>query len=150
MEDKGKKKYRLPRALIVLRGLVLREGKVLLVRRSPTDVWRPGKWEFPGGKLDRGERLVLSLKREIHEEAGITVKVIEPLYFGDEYPRGPKGIQLINLILTCRYAGGDVKLSYEHDGFVWATPVDIRKYPLTEITEEALRRFERRAGTRHA
>lgn len=127
-----------------MRGLVIRDGKVLLVRRSPTDQWRPGRWEFPGGKLDRGERLVPSLKREVHEETGITVKVIEPLYFGDEYPKGPKGIQLINLILTCRYTGGDVKLSFEHDGFVWATPADIRKYPLTEITEEALRRFERR------
>lgn len=127
-----------------MRGLVIRDGKVLLVRRSPTDQWRPGRWEFPGGKLDRGERLVPSLKREVHEETGITVKVIEPLYFGDEYPKGPKGIQLINLILTCRYTDGDVKLSFEHDGFVWATPEDIRKYPLTEITEEALRRYERR------
>jgi 8-oxo-dGTP diphosphatase len=142
--EKAKKRFNLPRALIVLRGLVLREGKVLLVRRSPDDTWRAGKWEFPGGKLDRGERLVASLKREVHEETGITVKVLEPLYFGDEYPKGPKGIQLINLILTCRYTGGDVKLSFEHDGFVWATPSDIRRYPLTEITEEALRRFERK------
>ncbi len=146
MEPRSKKVYRLPRALIVMRGLVVRDGKVLLVRRSPSDVWRPGKWEFPGGKLDRGERLVQSLKREVHEETGVTVKVVEPLYFGDEYPKGPKGIQLINLILTCRYTGGDVTLSFEHDGFVWATPADIRKYPLTEITEEALRRYERRTS----
>ncbi len=53
------------------------EGRILLARQSD------GRWDLLGGGLDHGEEPHNGLKREIHEETGLTVTSIEdrPLYF---------------------------------------------------------------------
>jgi 8-oxo-dGTP pyrophosphatase MutT (NUDIX family) len=49
--------------------------EILMIRRSPDDVW-PNVWEFPRGKCNAKEKMVDCLKREVREEAGLTFKVI--------------------------------------------------------------------------
>jgi len=48
------------------------DGRVLLAQRPPGKVYA-GYWEFPGGKVERGESLEAALTRELHEELGIVV-----------------------------------------------------------------------------
>lgn len=60
--------------LIVTAGLILRDGKILVTQR------REGSshgllWEFPGGKMEKGEEPRQALRRELKEELGIEVKV---------------------------------------------------------------------------
>jgi 8-oxo-dGTP diphosphatase len=57
--------------------LIDRDGRFLLTSRPPGKVYA-GWWEFPGGKLESGETVVVALARELHEELGITVLVAEP------------------------------------------------------------------------
>lgn len=52
-------------------------GRFLLTSRPPGKVYA-GWWEFPGGKLESGETVVIALARELHEELGITVLEAEP------------------------------------------------------------------------
>jgi 8-oxo-dGTP diphosphatase len=52
--------------------LLRRDGRVLLAQRLPGTPF-PGYWEFPGGKLERGESARGALARELHEELGIEV-----------------------------------------------------------------------------
>jgi len=47
-------------------------GRFLLTSRPPGKVYA-GWWEFPGGKLERGESVVAALARELHEELGIDI-----------------------------------------------------------------------------
>lgn len=47
--------------------------EVLMLRRGPTDPWKPGHWNFPGGKVDPGENPMQAAVRELSEEAGIRV-----------------------------------------------------------------------------
>ena len=54
----------------VARALIESEGRVLLVRRARWDTL-PGRWELPGGKVDRGEPLLEALAREVEEETGL-------------------------------------------------------------------------------
>ena len=54
------------------------QGRVLISQR-PAHVHQGGLWEFPGGKLEPGETVVNALRREIHEELGITVQAARPL-----------------------------------------------------------------------
>ena len=48
------------------------DGSVLLGQRAP-DTFYPGYWEFPGGKIEAGETVEQALRRELHEELGVTI-----------------------------------------------------------------------------
>ncbi|MGH7804811.1 MAG: (deoxy)nucleoside triphosphate pyrophosphohydrolase [Candidatus Binatia bacterium] len=58
----------------VAAGLVRRDGRILACRRS-AEMRHPGKWEFPGGKVEPGESLEECLRRELDEELGIAADV---------------------------------------------------------------------------
>jgi len=53
--------------LQVVAGIIEREGRILICRRKAGQS-HPLKWEFPGGKVERGETLPQALERELHEE----------------------------------------------------------------------------------
>jgi 8-oxo-dGTP diphosphatase len=61
-------------AVQVAAGLLVRGDTVLACQR-PSDQAHPGKWEFPGGKLEPGETLADCLRRELHEELGIDAEI---------------------------------------------------------------------------
>jgi len=57
--------------------LIDAEGRFLLTSRPEGKVYA-GYWEFPGGKLEAGESVEAALRRELHEELGITIATAEP------------------------------------------------------------------------
>src|SRR6201999_3788569 len=71
-----------PLILVVAVALIDPDGRVLLAQR-PAGKSMAGLWEFPGGKLDAGERPEEALIRELREELGIAVKAacLAPLTF---------------------------------------------------------------------
>lgn len=54
---------------VSVKGVLLRDGHVVLVRNSR------GEWELPGGKLEPGESLQACVEREVREELGVAVTV---------------------------------------------------------------------------
>ena len=98
--------------------LLIHRGRVLATRRS-SSMPHPGKWEFPGGKLQEGESAEESIVREIREELGIILiqlGVLEPVVF--HYPE--RSIKLIPV--RCDFENGDVPEIFlaEHDRYIWA------------------------------
>lgn len=57
--------------------LIDAEGRFLLTTRPPGKVYA-GHWEFPGGKVEPGESIEQALRRELHEELGITIGPARP------------------------------------------------------------------------
>ena len=57
--------------------LIDAHGRFLLTSRPEGKVYA-GYWEFPGGKLEAGESVEQALRRELHEELGITVGAVRP------------------------------------------------------------------------
>jgi 8-oxo-dGTP diphosphatase len=70
----SKREYpELPR--IGVGGVVIRDGRALLIRRGTEPL--KGEWSIPGGMLDIGETLAEGVARELFEETGLEVRVIE-------------------------------------------------------------------------
>lgn len=65
-----------PRVVEVAAGLIFRNGKLLIAQRY-ADSHLGGLWEFPGGKRETGETFPECLKRELREELGCEVEVLE-------------------------------------------------------------------------
>ena len=57
--------------------LIDAQGRFLLTSRPVGKVYA-GHWEFPGGKVEPGETIEQALRRELHEELGITIGPVEP------------------------------------------------------------------------
>ena len=87
------------------------DGKILVVQRSST-MSMPMKWEFPGGKIEPTETEMECIKREIREELGIEIEVLERLT--PSIHQCPSfTIELIPY--TAHYLSGDLKLKEHHN-----------------------------------
>jgi 8-oxo-dGTP diphosphatase len=71
--------------------LVTRETRprVLLIRRKSEPF--AGKWALPGGFVDENERIADAARRELLEETGVTITVLEQLYTAGDPGRDPRG-----------------------------------------------------------
>ena len=67
----------MPITEVVAAVLTQPDGRVLLAQRPPGKVYA-GYWEFPGGKVEAGESVEAALRRELHEELGITIGAAKP------------------------------------------------------------------------
>lgn len=103
------------------------DGRVLINQR-PSGKMQAGRWEFPGGKLERGEGRVEGLRREIHEELGVQVDSAHPLIrIRHQYPE-------INVLLDVfdvpQWQG--VPESREGQALKWVAPEQL---PAEDILE---------------
>lgn len=93
--------------------IILFNEKILVVQRSDK-MKLPLKWEFPGGKIEKGEDKEDCIKREIKEELNIKIDLISQLT--SSYYSYPKfSIELIPFIAN--YVGGEIKLA-EHKNYL--------------------------------
>ena len=74
----------------VVAGLLFRQDRLLVCQRGPSGPF-PLKWEFPGGKLKKGESWEAALRRELREELAIEVKEATKVFKSQyTYPGGFK------------------------------------------------------------
>jgi len=93
--------YQNPRPAIC--AVVVDEDQVMLVRRAVEP--RLGRWDLPGGFLERGEHPAEGLRREMREETGLEIEILEPLgFFLDTYPE--PGETTLNFYTIARVVGG--------------------------------------------
>ena len=113
--------------LVVAVALVDADDRVLIAQR-PEGKQLAGLWEFPGGKLEPGERPEDALIRELREELGIEVKAacLAPLTFASHaYP----DFHLLMPLFVCRRWDGFVP-SREGQALKWVKAKALRDYPM--------------------
>ncbi len=113
--------------LVAACALIDPDGRVLIAQRPPGKAMA-GLWEFPGGKVEPGERPEETVIRELSEELGITVKepCLAPFTFTSHtYP----DFQLLMPLWLCRRWDGDVT-AREHSALKWVRPRDLSQYPM--------------------
>ena len=121
-----------PTVLVVAVALIDPDGRILIAQR-PEGKQLAGLWEFPGGKVEPGERPEQALIRELHEELGIDVKeaCLSPFVFTSHtYEK----FHLLMPLYLCRRWSGTV-VAKEHSGLAWVKPANLRDYPMPPADE---------------
>ena len=112
--------------LQVVAALLLREGRLLLARRGP-GMDLQGCWEFPGGKVERGETAGAALERELEEELGIRTRSLFHLATSDFDASDGRTIRLEGWLT--RLEGGEPE-AREHDALAWLLPEQVDRASL--------------------
>ena len=109
---------------------IVKDGQILLVRRSIDD-FLGGYYEMPGGGVDDGETIEQAAMREVKEETGLVPYRVITTFKGFDYTTDKKPlVRQVNLIIEAK--PGEVKLSAEHDDFLWANKNDLSNIKITE------------------
>jgi 8-oxo-dGTP diphosphatase len=125
------------RTRIFTTGILLRRGKLLILRRKEDDDAYPGVWDCVGGHFEEGESAEQCMTREAMEESGLRVKIVRSgplLEYTDEYGRA------IAVPFIIRSDSGRVSLT-EHSEYRWIDPADAPKYRVVPDLLKALDAF---------
>jgi 8-oxo-dGTP diphosphatase len=103
------------------------DGRVLLAQR-PEGKSMAGLWEFPGGKVEKGETPEAALIRELQEELGIDTwqSCLAPLTFASH---AYDDFHLLMPLFACRKWEG-TPIAREGQTLVWVRAHDLRSYPM--------------------
>lgn len=107
--------------ITVVAAVIEREGKILVGQRQQGDT-HAGKWEFPGGKVERGESPAEALARELREELGIAA-VIGAEVVRYEYSYGGKPPLLLIFKRVTEFTGEPDSHAFEQ--IQWVKPADM-------------------------
>lgn len=110
--------------IVVLKGLVFKNGRLLIVKRDQNDEVGGGTWEPVGGKLEFGEDFECALKREFLEEVGLDIHVKSLLFATTFFT--DQNRQLVLLTFLCEHISNSIQLSSEHEQFLWASIVEAK------------------------
>jgi 8-oxo-dGTP diphosphatase len=107
---------------VAAKAFIVKDGKLLVIKRRPNDVHKPGQWDIPGGRMEPGENPIEGLIREVREEASITIQTVMP--FDVHHFTRDDGQVITMIIFLCTHTDGDIQLSEEHTEYKW---VDMQK-----------------------
>lgn len=140
---------------LVVTGIVVKDGKFLITKRSPNEKAFPNQWTVPGGKLEMDDYAKRPkdtsahwynifenlLRREIMEEVGLKIKNIKYLT-SLSYIR-PDNIPTIIVSLFADYDVGKVKLCDALTEHAWVTLDEAKNYDLIEGIYEELEMLDK-------
>jgi ADP-ribose pyrophosphatase YjhB (NUDIX family) len=133
-------------------GVVIEDGKALLIRRGNEPLM--GQWSIPGGTLELGETLLEGTARELKEETGLEVKVLEMIEvferinFGRgadetfttlEERRKPR-FHFVIVDYLCERIAGDAVAGGDVTDVAWASEDELEKFALTPTATRVIRK----------
>lgn len=130
----------LPTHIVASGGVITNNKDEVLLVKNP----RKG-WEYPGGIIEPGETLPQGLIREIKEETGVDVEIINVvgIYSNTKKKKGYNGVEEVPMIVTidfvCKYISGDLRTSEESIEVKWFS----KEEALKVVNQKQQLRFRR-------
>lgn len=110
---------------ITVKGIVIYNNKILIMKKFKPSSDGYGYWELPGGGLEYGETPHEALIRELKEETGLTIRVIKPVYtFTAIRPH----YQTVGIGFLSIPTNDHVVLSHEHTEYKFVDSIEIKEY----------------------
>ncbi len=117
----------MPIVLVAAAALIDPQNRILIAQR-PEGKSMAGLWEFPGGKIEKGEVPEFALMRELEEELGIETRptCYNPIAFASH---AYDDFHLLMPLFACRMWRG-VPKAIEHSALKWVRPLDLNNYDM--------------------
>lgn len=146
---------------IAITGIIKKDGKYLICKRSEQEIAFPGKWCVPGGKLEQQDFINLpkdtehhwfdvlenTLRKEIREETNLEITNID--YVSNLAFIRKNGFSTIIISLCADHASGEVKLQEEElVEHAWVSLEEAQDYDLIENIYEQIEKVEARTRPR--
>ena len=130
-------------------GAVILDGRrVVLVRRGTEPL--KGEWSLPGGVLEVGEMLQQGVAREVMEETGLQVEVLDIAGVFDRILPDSNGTPQFHYVLidyVCRVKGGELRAAGDVTDARWVSEDELVDYRLTSSTERLIRQVLEKTKT---
>jgi 8-oxo-dGTP diphosphatase len=136
------------RPVVGIGGVIIDQGRALLVRRGSEPL--RGEWSIPGGSLELGETLEEGVARELLEETGIQVRVLDLIEVFDRIyaddgtiaaqPRKKPRFHYVIVDYLCERVGGDPRAGSDVTDVAFAREEDLGQYHLTETATRILKK----------
>ncbi len=120
---------------IVVKGIVLNEKELLIVKRSPRDKINPGRLSVPAGFVKFGEKPKEAVCREIKEETGLDVDIGRVTSVWTQILR-EESIQIIGINYLCIPLKGNIFLNEELESYQW---INLEKYEQYDLPKEIIK-----------
>ncbi|GAC1621176.1 MAG: NUDIX hydrolase [Candidatus Acidiferrum sp.] len=132
------------RPVIGVGGVLIHEGRALLIRRGGEPL--RGEWSIPGGTLELGETLAEGVARELKEETGISVRVLELIevfdrIWIDERPGTNAAKPRFHFVIAdylCERISGEPWAGSDATDVAYATEDELPRFHLTETATRVL------------
>jgi ADP-ribose pyrophosphatase YjhB (NUDIX family) len=136
------------RPVVGVGGVIIDDGRALLIRRGSEPL--RGEWSIPGGTLELGESLQEGVARELSEETGLEVQVLELIEVFDRIfpddgslPSERKQRPRFHFVIVdylCERIGGEPRAGSDVTDVVFASEDELRQYRLTETATRVLKK----------
>ena len=147
------------RPLVGVGGVVIDNGRALLIRRASEPL--RGEWSIPGGMLELGETLEQGVARELLEETGLQVRVLELIEVFERIVYAPNGERAGGAVLErprfhyviadylCERISGEHAAASDVTDVVFAEEDDLGRFHLTETALRILKKAFAMDRARH-
>ena len=115
--------------------IIIRQNKILVTQRNENSD-HPYQWEFPGGKIKQNATEADCIAREINEELGIEIRILD-LMIHVQHDYGFRKIELIPFI--CEIQSGSIKLT-EHIDFKWISIENLEQIDLSDADRKLIQK----------
>lgn len=129
------------RPVVGVGGVVLHDGAVLLVKRAREPL--AGQWSLPGGAVELGETLEEAVVRELREETGLTVRVVELVEAFERLSRDEADRLRYHYVLLdylCEPVSGSLQAGSDVTAAAWVRPEEFAAYQLSPKATAVCRR----------
>jgi len=129
------------RPIVGVGGVIIAGERALLIKRGHPPLM--GEWSIPGGTLELGETLLEGVARELAEETGMEVRVLDLIEVFERVFRDDAGKARYHFVILdylCEVVSGDARAGSDVTDVAWVSEPELERYSLTPTATRVIRR----------